>query len=92
MRRAAARDADPDTSYKPPERRIECKTLDQTFMPLAASALLEVQTGATSVKTGMAGPETLEMPMAYRPASYEKSEFLVQLYSAFQQLANPKVC
>jgi hypothetical protein len=92
MRRAAARDADPDTSYKPPERRIECKTLDQTFMPLAASGFLEVQTGATSVKTGMAGPETLEMPMAYRPASYEKSEFLVQLYSAFQQLANPKVC
>ena len=92
MRRAAARDADADTSYKPSERRIECKTLDRTFMPLAASAILEVQTEATSVKTGMAGLESLKMPMAYRPASYEKSEFLVQLYSAFQQLANPKVC
>jgi len=92
MPRAAAREADPDTSYKPPDRRVECKTLDRTFMPLATSALLEVQTEATSVKTGMAGLGTLEMPMAYRPASYEKSEFLVQLYSAFQELTNPKVC
>lgn len=85
MRRAAVKESDPDASYKAPERRIECKTLDQTFKPLAASALLEVQTAATNVQSGMAELETLEMPI-------EQSEFLVQLYSAFKQLANTKVC
>ncbi|MEG3981843.1 hypothetical protein [Microcoleus sp. D3_18a_C4] len=86
MRRAAVREADPDASYKAPERRrIECKTLDQTFKPLVASALLEVQTAATKVQSGIAELETLERPI-------EQSEFLVQLYSAFKQLANPQVC
>ena len=81
MRKAAA--ADP--TYKPPSRRIEYKTLDQTFKPLVASALTEIQTNAESVQNGTAELETLEMPL-------EQSEFLVQLYSAFKQLANPKVC
>ena len=83
MRRTAVGDVTP--SYKAPERRIECKTLDQTFKPLVASALTEVQAMATDVHNGTAELETLEMPI-------EQSEFLVQLYSAFKQLANHKVC
>ena len=83
MRRTAVGDVTPP--YKAPERRIECKTLDQTFKPLVASALTEVQTVALSVQSGTAELETLEMPI-------EQSEFLVQLYSAFKQLANHKVC
>ncbi|MEG3840487.1 hypothetical protein [Microcoleus sp. herbarium14] len=83
MRRTAVGDVTPP--YKAPERRIECKTLDQTFKPLVASALTEVQAMAISVQSGMVELETLEMPI-------EQSEFLVQLYSAFNQLANPKVC
>ncbi len=86
MRRAAVKEADPmATSYKAPDRRIECKTLDQTFKPLAIRALLEVQTAAQDVSTEMAELQTLERPI-------EESEFLVQLYSAFKQLVNPKVC
>ncbi len=83
MRKTAVGDVTP--AYKPPERRIECKTLDQTFKPLVASALTVVQTTALSVQAGSTGLETLEMPI-------EQSEFLVQIYSAFKQLANPKVC
>ena len=59
MRKAAA--ADP--TYKPPSRRIEYKTLDQTFKPLVASALTEIQTNAESVQNGTAELETLEMPL-----------------------------
>ena len=83
MRRTAVGDVTPP--YKAPERRIECKTLDQTFKPLVASALTQVQTVALSVQGGSAELEMLEMPI-------EQSEFLVQLYSAFKQLANHKVC
>ena len=83
MRRTAVGDVTP--SYKAPERRIECKTLDQTFKPLVASALTEVQAMAMNVQSGVVGLEMLEMPI-------EQSEFLVQLYSAFKQLANHKVC
>ena len=83
MRRTAVGDVTPP--YKAPDRRIECKTLDQTFKPLVASALTEVQTVALSVQSGSAELEMLEMPI-------EQSEFLVQLYSAFKQLANHKVC
>lgn len=87
MRRAAIKDSDPSTTgYKAPDdRRIECKTLDETFKPLAATALLAVQTAATSVQGGMAELETLEVPI-------EQSEYLVQIYSVFKQLTNPKVC
>ncbi|MCC3459790.1 MAG: hypothetical protein EAZ73_09075 [Oscillatoriales cyanobacterium] len=86
MRRAAVRETDPDArSYKAPDRTIQCKTLDETFKPLAIQALLEVQTAAQDVSSAMAELETLERPI-------EKSEFLVQLYSAFKQLTNPKVC
>ncbi len=83
MRRTAVGDVTP--AYKPPDRRIECKTLDQTFKPLVAQSLTTVQAVATSVQSGSAGLEMLEMPI-------EQSEFLVQLYSAFKQLANHKVC
>ena len=83
MRRTAVGDITP--SYKAPERRIECKTLDQTFKPLVASALTEVQAMAMNVQSGVVGLEMLEMPI-------EQSEFLVQLYTAFKQLTNTKVC
>ena len=83
MRRTAVGDVTP--SYKAPERRIECKTLDQTFKPLVASALTEVQAMAMNVQSGVVGLEMLEMPI-------EQSEFLVQLYTAFKQLTNTKVC
>ena len=83
MRRTAVGDVTP--SYKAPDRRIECKTLDQTFKPLVASALTEVQAMAMNVQSGVVGLEMLEMPI-------EQSEFLVQLYSAFKQLTNTKVC
>ncbi|PSB53943.1 hypothetical protein C7B67_01100 [filamentous cyanobacterium Phorm 6] len=83
MRRAAVGDITPP--YKAPNRRIEYKTLDQTFKPLVASALLTVQTIAQSVQDGTNGLEMLEIPI-------EQSEFLVQLYSAFKQLANHQVC
>lgn len=85
MRRAAVQDTGAiSTVYKPPVRRIEVKTLDQTFKPLVASVLLEVQTQDQSVQNGMVGLETLQMLI-------EKSEYFVQLYSAFKQLSNPKV-
>ena len=83
MRRTAVGDVTPP--YKAPERRIECKTLDQTFKPLVASALTEVQAMAMNVQSGVVGLEMLEMPI-------EQSEFLVQLYTAFKQLTNTKVC
>ena len=83
MRRTAVGDVTP--SYKAPDRRIECKTLDQTFKPLVASALTEVQAMAMNVQSGVVGLEMLEMPI-------EQSEFLVQLYTAFKQLTNTKVC
>lgn len=83
MRRTAVGDVTPP--YKPPERRIECKTIEQTFKPLVMMALDEVQTAATSVSGGTQGLEILEAPI-------EQAEFLVQLYSAFKQLANTKVC
>ncbi len=83
MRRIAVGDVTPP--YKPPERRIECKTLDQTFKPLVAQSLTTVQATAMNVQSGVVGLEMLEMPI-------EQSEFLVQLYSAFKQLANHKVC
>ena len=85
MRKTAMKELDPEVAYKAPERRIEYKTLDQTFKPLAATALLEVQATATNVQGGMAELETLEIPI-------EQSEFLVQLYSVFKQLTNAKVC
>ena len=83
MRRTAVGDVTPP--YKAPDRRIECKTLDQTFKPLVASALTEVQAMAMNVQSGVVGLEMLEMPI-------EQSEFLVQLYTAFKQLTNTKVC
>lgn len=85
MRRAALKALDPAMlTYKPPARTLTVKTLDEVFKPLAAAALLEVQTGTQAVQDMTAGLETLEIPI-------EKSEFYVQLYSAFKLLANPKV-
>lgn len=81
MRRAVTADA----TYKPPERRIECKTLDQTFKPLVFASLLQVQTTVESIQTAGVGLEILEVPI-------EQAEFLIQVYSAFKQLTNTKVC
>ncbi len=71
--------------YKVPERRIECKTLDQTFKPLVATSLLQLQTAAEAVKTAGAELGILEVPI-------EQAEFLIQVYGVFKQLANTKVC
>lgn len=90
MRRAAVGDITPP--YKAPNRRIEYKTLDQTFKPLVASALLTVQTIAQSVQDGTNGLEMLEIPILSEGYANEQSEFLIQLYSTFKQLANHQVC
>lgn len=71
-------------SYKVPERRIEVKTLDEVFKPLVATALTQVQTVGTAVQSGRGELGLLQKPI-------EQSEFLVQLYTAFKQLANSKV-
>ena len=73
------------TGYKAPERTVISKTLDEVFTPLAANSLLELENQAKEVRDNGAGLETLEMPT-------EALEFYVQLYSAFKQLGNPKVC
>lgn len=83
MRRTAVGDVTPP--YKPPSRQVECKTLDQVFQPLVSVAVGQAYQGIEMVVNGTAELEGLEMPI-------EQSEFLVQLYSAFKQLANHKVC
>lgn len=85
MRRAAVKAATPAvTGYKPPERRVEVKTLDEVFKPMISRALEEVHAAAQAVNTSSVEISTLEMPI-------EAAEFYVQLHGAFSQLSNPKV-
>ena len=70
-------------AYKAPERRIETLSLDQVFKPLVAASMTELQAVAGTVKT--AGLKVLESPI-------ERVEFLVQVYSVFNQLFEAKVC
>ena len=72
-------------TYKAPERTIRTHTLDEIFKPLVANALLELESKANVVKAGKAGIETLQF-------AAEQTEYYVQLYSVFNQLAEPKVC
>jgi|JFJP01.1.fsa_nt_gi hypothetical protein len=85
MRRLAEKNADPTAKgYKPPVRRVTEATLVETFLPLVKSTGTECESQFQLVKTDVASITTLE-PLI------EKTEFLVQLYSAFTELLNPKV-
>ena len=70
--------------YKPPKRQIEIKTLDQIFKPLVMNALVNVKTITQEIEDGLAETQNLQLPL-------EQSEFFIQLYSVFNQLANPKI-
>ncbi|MEG3841425.1 hypothetical protein [Microcoleus sp. herbarium14] len=83
-RRASEKDSNNSVLYKPPKRRIEVKTLDETFKPLVIDALAVVQSIAQEIEDGLGELELLQLPI-------EKSEFFIQLYSAFNQSTNPKV-
>ena len=86
MRKAAVKTVTPAvTGYKPPERRVEFKMLDDVFKPMISRALQEVHAAAQAVNTSSVEISTLEMPI-------EAAEFYVQLHGAFNQLSNPKVC
>jgi len=73
-----------DTTYKvPASRTVQTKTLQEVFTPLVTNALAEVSSRAETIADE--GIESLEM-------SAEALEFYTQLYSAFNQSTNPKVC
>lgn len=79
------RKAEQTEGYKAPDRIVRSETLDRVFNPLTANALLELESKAKAVRDDGAEIETLQM-------SAEAVEYYVQLYSAFKQLAEPKVC
>ena len=81
LRCASEKGSNPGVPYKPPKRRIEIQTLDQTFKPLVIDALVIVE---TIVQESEGDLENLQLPL-------EKSEFFIQLYGVFNQLANLKV-
>ncbi|MEG4455908.1 hypothetical protein [Microcoleus sp. N9_A1] len=81
LRRASEKGSNKSVPYKPPERRIEIQTLDQTFKPLVIDTLVIVE---TIVQESEGDLENLQLPL-------EKSEFFIQLYGVFNQLENPKV-
>ncbi|MDQ2096776.1 MAG: hypothetical protein QQW96_03915 [Tychonema bourrellyi B0820] len=83
MRRAAVQDSAPATAYKPPVRTVQVKTLDQVLKPLVRSTLAEIQAQAPAFEAGT-GLDAMQKLI-------EKCEYFVQLYSAFKQLANPKI-
>ncbi|MFB2891976.1 hypothetical protein ACE1CI_03415 [Aerosakkonemataceae cyanobacterium BLCC-F50] len=82
---SARRKATQTEGYKAPERRIATKTLDEVFGPLVVRSLEELTNTAPSVMDGTAAIAQLLLPA-------EAVEYYVQLYSAFKQLSEPKVC
>ena len=83
MRRAAEQDSGSTTAYKPPVRTVQAKTLDQVLKPLVRSTLAEIQEQVPAFEAGT--------DLEAMQKLIEKCEYFVQLYSAFKQLANPKV-
>lgn len=82
---SARRKAMQTEGYKAPERTIIEKTLDEVFQPLVQSSLSELTNTAPSVMNGVSPIKNLLSPA-------EAVEYYVQLYSAFKQLDEPKVC
>lgn len=82
---SARRKAMQTEAYKAPERRIATKTLDEVFQPLVVRSLSELTNTAPSVMDGVSPIENLLLPA-------EAVEYYVQLYSAFKQLSQAKVC
>jgi len=85
MRRVQEKVANPTaTGYKPPERRIETKSLTEGLRPLIILAGDECEAAFQLVKDNTASVTTLESPI-------EVVECLVQLFSAFSELTNAKM-
>ena len=82
---SARRKAEQIEGYKPPERTIVTKTLDEVFVKLVSNSLTQLEGKSKAVTDGAIAIETLQ-------SAAESSEYYIQLYSAFKQLDNPKVC
>ncbi|MEB3278062.1 MAG: hypothetical protein VKK42_03970 [Lyngbya sp.] len=72
-------------SYAAPVRTVRTETLDEVFKPLVANSLSELEMKAKELQAGAVGIESLQF-------ATEQTEYYVQLYSAFNQLANSQVC
>ncbi|XWK89458.1 MAG: hypothetical protein U7127_05170 [Phormidium sp.] len=72
-------------NYKVPERTIRTESLLNVFIPLVRNSCDELQQKSDAALNEKAGIETMQ-------SSAEAVEYYVQLYSAFGQLAEPKVC
>jgi hypothetical protein len=82
---SARRKAMQTEGYKAPERTIRTESLLNVFIPLVRNSCQELQQKSDAFLNEKAGIETMQ-------SSAEAVEYYVQLYSAFGQLSEPKVC
>lgn len=67
-------------TYKPPARTVKKLNLKEVFQPLILRSVELTSEFAVEVSGGILSLESLQLPI-------EKSEFFVQIYSLFNQLA-----